>query len=142
MREYHQCVEILRDLGLKKVKVLSNNPEKIQAMRDGGLEIVERVPIPDDLVPADAHVEIAAKKAAGYYTPDAIALDANPRLGDLRRSINSGEIVLFETTGAVEARDGVVAAETESERREGKLTLDSRRQRTPHGDCLTSATSI
>jgi 3,4-dihydroxy 2-butanone 4-phosphate synthase/GTP cyclohydrolase II len=45
LREYKQCVEILRDLGLKKVKVLSNNPEKIQAMREGGLEITERVPI-------------------------------------------------------------------------------------------------
>ena len=45
LREYHQCVEILRDLGLKKVKVLSNNPEKIQAMREGGLEIIERVAI-------------------------------------------------------------------------------------------------
>ena len=45
LREYNQCVEILRDLGLKKVKVLSNNPEKIQAVRDGGLEIIERVPI-------------------------------------------------------------------------------------------------
>ena len=30
----------------------------------------ERVPIPDYLVPADAHVEIAAKNAAGYYSPD------------------------------------------------------------------------
>ena len=38
--------------------------------RAQGIEIVERVPIPDDLVPADAHVEIAAKKAAGYYTPE------------------------------------------------------------------------
>jgi hypothetical protein len=28
------------------------------------------VALPDDLVPADAHVEIAAKKAAGYYTPE------------------------------------------------------------------------
>ena len=44
-RKYEQCVEILRDLGLKKVRVLSNNPEKIQAIRDGGLEVVERVPI-------------------------------------------------------------------------------------------------
>jgi hypothetical protein len=34
------------------------------------VEIVERVPIPDELVPADAHVEIEAKKAAGYYTPE------------------------------------------------------------------------
>ena len=39
-------------------------------MTSQGIEIVERVPIPDDLVPADAHVEIAAKKAAGYYTPE------------------------------------------------------------------------
>jgi GTP cyclohydrolase II len=45
LREYEQCVEILRDLGLRKIKALSNNPEKIQAMRVGGLEIVERVPI-------------------------------------------------------------------------------------------------
>jgi 3,4-dihydroxy 2-butanone 4-phosphate synthase/GTP cyclohydrolase II len=45
LRKYDQCVEILRDLGVKKVKVLSNNPEKIQAMRDGGLEVTERIPI-------------------------------------------------------------------------------------------------
>lgn len=45
LRRYDQCVEILRDMGLRKVKVLSNNPEKIQAIRDGGLEIVKRVPI-------------------------------------------------------------------------------------------------
>ena len=36
----------------------------------GGIEIGERVPIPDDLVPEDASVEMEAKKAAGYYTPD------------------------------------------------------------------------
>jgi len=39
-----------------------------------GIEVVERVPIPDELIPADAQVEMDAKKAAGYfstYTPDA-----------------------------------------------------------------------
>ncbi len=45
LREYGQCVEILRDLGLTKVRFMSNNPEKIQAVKDGGIEIVERVPI-------------------------------------------------------------------------------------------------
>ncbi|HUF04717.1 MAG TPA: GTP cyclohydrolase II [Aridibacter sp.] len=45
LREYVQCVEILRDLGVKKVRLLSNNPKKIQAVRDGGLELVERLPI-------------------------------------------------------------------------------------------------
>ena len=44
-RQYHQCVEILKDLGVKKVKAMSNNPEKLRAMREGGLEIIERVPI-------------------------------------------------------------------------------------------------
>jgi hypothetical protein len=39
---------------------------KYDALRAQGIEIVERVPLPDELVPADAHVEIAAKKAAGY----------------------------------------------------------------------------
>jgi 3,4-dihydroxy 2-butanone 4-phosphate synthase/GTP cyclohydrolase II len=45
LREYSQCVEILRDLGVRKAKAMSNNPEKLQAMREGGLEIVERLPI-------------------------------------------------------------------------------------------------
>jgi 3,4-dihydroxy 2-butanone 4-phosphate synthase / GTP cyclohydrolase II len=45
LREYNQCVEILRDLGLRKVKVMSNNPLKLTAMEEGGLEIVERVPL-------------------------------------------------------------------------------------------------
>ncbi len=44
-RRYEQCVEILKDLGLTRVKALTNNPEKIQAMRDGGLDVVERVAI-------------------------------------------------------------------------------------------------
>lgn len=45
LRQYDQCVEIIKDLGIRKVKVLSNNPDKLNAMREGGLEIVERVPI-------------------------------------------------------------------------------------------------
>jgi hypothetical protein len=33
-----------------------------------GIEVVERVPIPDELIPADARVEMDAKKAAGYFS--------------------------------------------------------------------------
>ena len=44
---------------------------KYDALVQQGIEIVERVPIPDELMPADAHVEIEAKKAAGYYSPEA-----------------------------------------------------------------------
>ncbi len=44
-RRYEQCAEILLDLGLTSVRLMSNNPEKIQALRNGGLEIAERVPL-------------------------------------------------------------------------------------------------
>ncbi len=45
LRRYDQCVEIIKDLGAKRVKVMSNNPQKIKAIIEGGLEIVERIPI-------------------------------------------------------------------------------------------------
>jgi GTP cyclohydrolase II len=45
LRHYEQCSEILRDLGLRRVRLISNNPEKINALKNCGLEIVERVPL-------------------------------------------------------------------------------------------------
>ena len=47
-REYKQCAEILFDLGLCKVKVISNNPLKLRALEEAGLKIVERVSIEVD----------------------------------------------------------------------------------------------
>jgi 3,4-dihydroxy 2-butanone 4-phosphate synthase/GTP cyclohydrolase II len=43
LREYRQCAEILFDLGLCQVKVMSNNPLKLQALEEAGLRIVDRV---------------------------------------------------------------------------------------------------
>jgi hypothetical protein len=42
---------------------------KYDAIVGSGIEILERVNIPDELIPADARVEIDAKMAAGYFTP-------------------------------------------------------------------------
>jgi len=44
-RDYRQCAEVLFDLGLCQVKVISNNPGKLRALEEAGLEIVERVSI-------------------------------------------------------------------------------------------------
>ena len=43
MRRYDQCAEILLDLGLHAVRVLSDNPAKIRALRQAGLKVEERV---------------------------------------------------------------------------------------------------
>lgn len=56
LRDYRQCAEILFDLGLCKVKVISNNPLKLQALEEAGLKIVERVSIEVD----------STENAAGY----------------------------------------------------------------------------
>ena len=40
---------------------------KYDAVVRSGIHIVERVPIPAELIPADARVEMDAKMAAGYY---------------------------------------------------------------------------
>lgn len=43
MRRYDQCAEILLDLGLRAVCVMSDNPAKIRALRQAGLKVLKRV---------------------------------------------------------------------------------------------------
>jgi GTP cyclohydrolase II len=45
------------------------------ALVESGIEVGERVPIPDELIPQDARVEMDAKKAAGYFYTDPVPAD-------------------------------------------------------------------
>jgi GTP cyclohydrolase II len=81
MRFQELMPDVLHWLGITRIdRFISMSNMKYNAITQSGIEIVERVPIPDDLIPADAKVEIEAKKAAGYYTdgviPDAELLAA------------------------------------------------------------------
>ena len=65
-RTYEQCAEILFDLGLCKVRVMSNNPEKLKALEDAGLRIVERVPIEVEAGQCAAHYLKTKKEKLGH----------------------------------------------------------------------------
>jgi len=45
LRDYEPCARILLELGLRRLRVMSNNPEKLRALENAGLEIVERAPL-------------------------------------------------------------------------------------------------
>ncbi len=63
--------DVLHWLGIRRIdRFVSMSNMKFDAITAGGIEILERVPIPEDRVPDDARVEIEAKKAAGYYAPE------------------------------------------------------------------------
>jgi GTP cyclohydrolase II len=63
--------DALHWLGIRRIdRFVSMSDMKHDALVGQGIDIVERVPIPPELVPPDAHVEIEAKKAAGYYTSE------------------------------------------------------------------------
>jgi GTP cyclohydrolase II len=64
--------DVLHWLGITRIdRFVSMSDMKYNAIVRSGIEIVERVPIPEELIPPDARVEIEAKKAAGYYTDQA-----------------------------------------------------------------------
>ena len=75
--------DVLHWLGIKHIdRFVSMSNMKHDALVEGGITIGERVPIPDDLIPDDASVEMEAKKAAGYFTPDGA-----PSADDLKKTV-------------------------------------------------------
>ena len=74
-------------LGVTRIdRFVSMSNLKHDAIIRQGIEIVERVPIPDNLIPEDAKVEMEAKKAAGYFTEEAVP-DAEDLAGTKGRGL-------------------------------------------------------
>lgn len=75
--------DVMHWLGIRRIdRFMSMSNMKHDALVEAGVEIGERVPIPADLIPPDASVEMEAKKAAGYFTPGAA-----PSADDLKNTV-------------------------------------------------------
>jgi GTP cyclohydrolase II len=71
MRFQELMPDALHWLGIRKIdRLISMSNMKYDAIVRSGIEIGERVPIPEGMIPEDARVEMDAKKAAGYFTPE------------------------------------------------------------------------
>jgi len=77
MRFQELMPDVLHWLGIRKIhRLVSMSNDKYDAITGSGIEVGERVKIPDALVPADARVEIEAKIAAGYFTDGSVPTDS------------------------------------------------------------------
>lgn len=86
MRFQELMPDVLHWLGIRKIhRLVSMSNMKYDAITGSGIEVGERVSIPDELIPADAQVEIDAKTAAGYYTPGAV-----PDVDELKKAKGRG----------------------------------------------------
>jgi GTP cyclohydrolase II len=71
MRFQELMPDVLHWLGITRIdRLVSMSDMKFNAITKSGIEVVERVEIPEELIPADARVEMDAKKAAGYFTKE------------------------------------------------------------------------
>ncbi len=69
MRFQELMPDVLHWMGVKKIdRLVSMSDMKYNAITRSGIEVGERVSIPEDAIPKDARVEMDAKKAAGYFS--------------------------------------------------------------------------
>ena len=65
-REYFIGAQILRDLGVRTMRLLTNNPDKVYQLEDFGLEITERVPIQVEATKYDLRYLLTKKDRMGH----------------------------------------------------------------------------
>lgn len=66
LREYYIGAQILRDLGVRTMRLLTNNPDKVYQLEDFGLEITERVPIQVEATKYDLRYLLTKKDRMGH----------------------------------------------------------------------------
>lgn len=82
MRFQELMPDVLHWLGIQTItEFASMSDMKYDAIKKAGIQINKRIALPDDLIPADARVEMDAKKAAGYYSEDTA-----PSIDDLAKT--------------------------------------------------------
>ena len=75
MRDYRVAAEMLLDLGVRAVRLLTNNPAKIEGLERHGIEVVERVPLRISPNPSNLAYLRTKREKMGHLYPKAAALE-------------------------------------------------------------------
>ena len=76
-RRYDAAVAILRHLGIARVELLTNNPHKVRAMEEGGIEVVERTPLYGGINRHNLRYVQAKADRSGHWLMDMISQRAS-----------------------------------------------------------------
>jgi 3,4-dihydroxy 2-butanone 4-phosphate synthase/GTP cyclohydrolase II len=77
MRDYRAGAHILFDLGVRKVRLMTNNPDKVAALEDYGLTVTERVPV--EVPPRSANRDYLETKRTKFGHLLSLVTDASER---------------------------------------------------------------
>lgn len=70
LRDYGVGAQILRDLGIRRMRLLTNNPRKVRALEGFGLEIVERLPLKGGDNPHNQRYLLTKRERLGHWLED------------------------------------------------------------------------
>ena len=73
-RDYRVAAEMLLDLGVSRACVLTNNPAKLRGLREGGVEVVERLPTRVAPNPANVGYLRTKREKMGHLLPESVSL--------------------------------------------------------------------
>ncbi|HJQ28909.1 MAG TPA: GTP cyclohydrolase II [Rubrobacter sp.] len=77
MRDYRVAAEMLLDLGVRRARLMTNNPAKIEGLERYGVEVVERVPLGISPNPSNVEYLRTKREKMGHLFPTALPIEGS-----------------------------------------------------------------
>lgn len=104
-RDYGAAVDILADLGISQVQVITNNPDKLDQLRDRGITVLDQVPLVVGLGEFNEQYLGTKRDRMGHVLPTDQVLDAAVASNGTARSIAAQTAIASQTRAAQTAKE-------------------------------------
>ncbi len=84
MRDYRVAAEMLFDLRVRRARLLTNNPAKVEGLERYGVEVVERIPLAISPNPSNLEYLRTKQEKMGHRFPMAVPIEV-PQEGSAQR---------------------------------------------------------